>query len=236
MGLFTDQYKKLLIIQYSDKPKALAHIENIIGELEKVYDLANLFESAFDVDQALGKQLDIIGKIVGISRRVPFTVPKNYFGFSDNTSTAYPMDDKFTPIVAYPFKNKFEIPYSTGELNDNDFRFFIKAQIIKNYVRTTMIDEDKLSLQDAIDYLFDNKGYVVDKQDMSLTIYINNTFNFDMIQYIKQLDLIPRPQGVEYETIISYVDGETFGFGANNAGFGDKFSTPITSYFAEKII
>lgn len=236
MGLFTDNYRKLLIVQYADKPNAVAHINNIIGSLENVYDLANLFEDAFDVDKAVGKQLDIIGKIVGISRKVPFSVPKNYFGFSDNTSTAYPMGDKFLSVVAYPFKNKFEIPYTTGELNDNDYRWFIKAKIVKNYVKAKMIDvDDRLSLQDAIDNLFENKAYVVDNQDMTMTIYINNNFNFDMIQYIKQLDLIPRPQGVEYETVISYVEGSTFGFGVNNSGFGDKFSAPIESYFAEKI-
>ncbi len=237
MGLFTDEYKKLLIVQYSDKPKALSHIENIIGNLEDVYDLANMFEEAFDLDSAVGAQLDILGKIVGISRSVPFAVPKNYFGFSDNTSTAYPMDDKFLNVVAYPFKNKFEIPYSTGELNDNDYRFYIRAQIIKNYVKATMIDEgDRLSIQNAIDNLFDNKGYVVDNQDMTMTIYIDSTFNFDSIQYIKQLDLIPRPQGVEYETVISYSEGSTFGFGVNNTGFGDKFGPHIDSYFATKII
>lgn len=236
MGLFTDNYRKLLIVQYADKPKAVAHINNIIGSLEDVYDLANLFEEAFDVDTAVGSQLDILGKIVGIARKVPFAVPKNYFGFSDNTSTAYPMDDKFVNVVAYPMKNKFEIPYTTGELNDNDFRFFIKAKIIKNYVKAKMIDtDDRLSLQDAIDNLFENKAYVVDNQDMSLTIYINSTFNFNMIQYIKQLDLIPRPQAVRYETVISYSEGSTFGFGVNNTGFGDKFSAPIESYFAEKI-
>lgn len=237
MGLFTDNYRKLLIVQYADKPKAIAHINNIIGSLEDVYDLANLFEEAFDVDMAVGKQLDIIGKIVGIARKVPFSVPKNYFGFSDNTATAYPMGNKFVSVVAYPFKNKFEIPYTTGELNDNDFRFFIKAKIIKNYVKAKMIDTtDRLSLQDAIDNLFDNKAYVVDNQDMTMTIYIDNTFNFDMIQYIKQLDLIPRPQAVEYKTVVSYSEGSTFGFGVNNSTFGDKFSTPIESYFAEKII
>ena len=31
MGLFTDEYKKLLIIQYADKPNALAQIELTIG-------------------------------------------------------------------------------------------------------------------------------------------------------------------------------------------------------------
>lgn len=237
MGLFTDEYKKLLIIQYADKPNALAQIELTMGKLEEVYDLALSLEQAFDLDQATGKQLDILGKIVGINRSVPFAVPKNYFGFSDNPTTAWPMGDKFISVVAYPMKNKFEIPYSTGELNDFTYRFFIKAQIIKNYAKGTMIDENNLSIQNAIDFLFNNEAYVVDNQNMSMNIYINNTFDFNMIQYIEQLDLIPRPQGVKYKSIISYIDGNTFGFNPNNTGFGDKFSgIDDQTYFAIKII
>ena len=236
MGTFTDEYRKLLIIQYADKPNAQEHVNLIMGKLEEVYSLANSLEEAFDLDIAVGKQLDIIGKIVGISRRVPFAVPKNYFGFEGHTN-AYPMGDKFVSVVSYPMKDKFEIPYTDGELNDYNYRFFIKAQIIKNYAKGTMIDDSKLSIQNAVDFLFDNKAYVVDSQNMSMNIYINNTFDCNMVQYIKQLDLIPRPQGVKYKAMISYVDGNTFGFGVNNTGFGDKYSgVDDKTYFATKII
>lgn len=237
MGLFTDEYKKLLIIQYADKPNALAQIELTIKKLEETYDLALSLEQAFDLDQAEGKQLDTLGKIVGINRSVPIAViPKNYFGFEGHDD-AWPMDDKFTSVVSYPMKNKFEIHFSTNDLNDYTYRFFMKAQIIKNHAKGTMIDENNLSIQNAIDYLFDNKAFVVDNKNMSMNIYINNTFDFNMVQYIEQLDLIPRPQGVRYRSIISYVDGNTFGFNPSDTGFGDKFSgIDDQTYFAIKII
>lgn len=237
MGLFTDNYRKLLIVQYADKPNAIAHINNIIGSLEDVYDLANLFEEAFDVDLAVGKQLDIIGKIVGISRRVPFSVRKNYFGFDDNIINAYPMDDKFISVVSYSFKDKFEIPYTTSELIDRDYRLFIKAKIIYNYTKAKMIDNsDRLSMQNTIDYLFENKAYIVDNQDMSFSIYIDFSWDLEFLQYIKQADLIPRPQSVQYKYLIRYNENGTFGFNINNTGFGDKFGNFIQSRFAEKII
>ena len=238
MGLFTDEYKKLLIIQYANKPNALAQIELTIGKLEQIYSLALSLEQAFDLDQAVGKQLDILGKIVGISRSVPFAVPKNYFGFSDNSTTAWPMGNKFIEnFVSYPLKNKFEIPYSSGMLNDYNYRFFIKAKIIKNNSKGTMIDINNLSIQNAIDYLFNNTGYIVDNKNMSFNLYINQNFDLDMIQYIDQLGLIPRPQGVEMNVLIRYVEAETFGFNVNNQGFGDKFSGfDDRTYFAIKII
>ena len=147
------------------------------------------------------------------------------------------MGNKFLSIVAYPLRDKFEIPYTSGELNDFNYRFFIKAQIIKNYAKGTMIDSDNLSIQNAVDYLFKNEAYIVDNKNMTMNIYINNTFDFNMVQYIEQLDLIPRPQGVRYKSIISYVDSKTFGFNPNNTGFGDKFSgIDDQTYFAIKII
>ena len=236
MGLFTDEYKKLLIIQYSDKPNALAQIQLTVSKLEEAYNLISSFETAFDLDTAIGKQLDIIGKIVGISRKVPFSVPKNYFGF-DGHSNSYPMGNKFVEnFVSYPMKNKFEIPYTTGELNDYDYRFFIRAKIIKNNTKSTMIDINNLSLQNAIDYLFNNTGYIVDNKDMSFNLYLSQSFNLDMIQYITQLDLIPKPQGVKMNVLIQYVEGKTFGFGVNNSSFDDKFNPTEETYFANKII
>jgi hypothetical protein len=239
MALFVDEYVNLLILQYRNSPKAEATIRALVSKYEELYNVIKSFDKAFDVDTAEGVQLDILGKIVGIPRNVPFAakvLPKNYFGFSDNTSSAYPMGDKFLTVVAYPFKDRFEIPYTTGQLNDNSYRFFIKAKVVKNVVKAKMIDKNKLSLQDVVDYLFKSKAYVVDNYNMTLNLYINNTFDFSMLQYIKQLDLLPRPQGAGYKTIISYVEGSSFGFGVNNTGFSDKFSTVTKSYFAEKIL
>lgn len=236
MGVFVDNYEKLLIIQYSDKPKAIGSVRAILSAYENVYEGAMSLEEAFDLDTAVGKQLDIIGKIVGISREVPFAVPKNFFGFEDNVDTAYPFDDKFLSVNTYPMKDKFELDYSTGILDDYRFRFFIKSKIAKNYTVAKVYSETGVSLPSTLDYLFEGKSYVVDNKNMSMTIYIDREFDTSMIQYIKQLDLIPRPQGVRYRAVIQYAESSTFGFGDNNTGFGDKFSSPIESYFAEKLI
>lgn len=235
MSDYLDGNVKNLIIQYTDKPNATGTITAITQEFELVFDLINMFDEAFDLDTAVGKQLDILGKIVGIPREVPFAIPKKYFGFSDNT-TATPMADKFLIITTNPMRSKFEIPYTSGQLNDNQYRFFIKAKVIKNYATSRNIDINKLSIQNAIDFLFDGKAYLVDNKNMSMTLYIENTFDFDMLQYIKQLDIIPRPQCVDYSTV-SYVDGKTFGWNIDNFTFGSKFTTVANAgYFATKII
>lgn len=71
MSTFTKQYTDLLIKQYWEKPKAKAEIEAGAAEYESINDLADALGNAFDIDTAVGVQLDIIGKRVGISRVIP---------------------------------------------------------------------------------------------------------------------------------------------------------------------
>lgn len=224
-----------LIIQYGQKSNAVATVTAYSEEFELIYDNANILQMAYDLDFAVGKQLDIIGKIVGISRNVPFSIPKNYFGFSGHLN-AYPFGSKFNSVVAYPFRGKFEIPYSDGQLNDNDYRFFIKAKIIKNYATSKNIDSNNFSIQNAVDYLFNGKAYIVDNKDMTMTLYIDSSYDSLKLIYLENLDLIPRPQGVRYNTFVSYQDGTTFGFNSFNAGLGSKFATSRPSRFAYKLI
>lgn len=237
--MFTDSYLNLLILQYRELPKAEQTITALAAKFEELYNVLIQFEQEFDVDTARGVQLDILGKIVGISRSVPLVIPKNYFGFDDN-SASFPMGDKFLTVVTYPFKDKFEPDYTDAQLNDFDYRFFIKSKIIKNNSTMKMIDEDnKKSLQDAIDFLFDSLAYVNDNQDMTVTIYVDSTFDLSKLPYITQLDLIPRPQTVGIKQFISYNEGNTFGFSdnPNSKGFADKFDTSQAGgVFANKII
>ena len=224
-----------LIIQYGQKSNAVATVTAYSEEFELIYDNANILQMAYDLDFAVGKQLDIIGKIVGISRNVPFSIPKNYFGFSGHLN-AYPFGSKFKVVVSYPFRGKFEIPYSDGQLNDNDYRFFIKAKIIKNYVTSKNIDSNNFSIQNALDYLFNSKAYISDNHDMTMTLNIDGGFDILKLTSLKNLDLLPRPQGVRYNTFVSYQDSFTFGFNSFNTGLGSKFAISEPSRFAYKLI
>ena len=60
-------YKQLLIVQYADKPKAQATIELYINELlaDGIYWEVN---DAYNIDTAVGVQLDILGKYIGLTR------------------------------------------------------------------------------------------------------------------------------------------------------------------------
>jgi hypothetical protein len=208
-----EEYLKLIIQQYYDKPRAKAEIGLYTAEFEAIYSILKDFESQIDVDRARGKSLDLIGKIVGISRIVENGIPKKYFGFSDNLEAFGFGSGTFFDITT-------DSGYSPTQLNDAQYRFFIKAKIAKNISSAVMISDDKNSIQDAVQYLFENKAYVVDNQDMTLTIYVDSNFDEDEIRFLRELNLLPKPQGVRYRVIVSYNVDNTFGFNNNSNAFG----------------
>lgn len=59
-------YSNLLIMQYHNKPKAKATIEATVGLLPD--DLIMEVINGFDIETAVGKQLDILGEYVGVDR------------------------------------------------------------------------------------------------------------------------------------------------------------------------
>ena len=74
-------------------------------------------------------------------------------------------------------------------------------------------------------------------QDMTMTLYIDNSYDVQLLKYIKQLDLLPRPQGVEIRTVLHFAEGNTFGFRRNKEalGFSRRLQGGLKPKFAKKI-
>lgn len=210
---FIDQYRKLIIIQYSDRPNAIAEIDLLTGTWSTIYDFFNAFFDEFDLDQATGDRLDIIGKIVGVSRIVPEGIAKKYFAFSDIanalTFSAGPFFDLFTDSA-----------FTDTQLNDTQFRFYIRSKIAKNITSAYMVNDDRQSLQETIQFLFKNRAFITDNKNMSFTIYVDESFPGEDLTLLQALDLIPSPQGVGVKFTVSFLTGGTFGFAENENALG----------------
>lgn len=198
---FIDQYSKLLIKQYYEKPNARGEIEFQAKSWSRIYSVMGELLEQFDVDLAVGVFLDIIGRIV--------------FG-----------------------TNARDIAQSGSTLGDDDFRRFIKTKIAKNNCTSFMISDNGISMQEVIQQLFDGEAYLIDNYDMSMTLYINENVEGSLVTIAKNLDLLPKPQGVRYKAIVSYNVNETFGFEINSEAltWDDKFSPNLNpGTFAEKV-
>lgn len=60
-------YANLLILQYGNKPKAKATVETVV-DLAIMDQLPVSVQDAFNLDSAVGVQLDVIGKYAGVTR------------------------------------------------------------------------------------------------------------------------------------------------------------------------
>lgn len=132
---------------------------------------------------------------------------KEYFGFLDGETSLGFSDGEF-----YRYGDSLN---KTVRLNDEDYRFFIKAKVMKNYQDGTLEN-----IIDSIQYLTGENSNIIDKQDMTMNIAVNgNSLNSIKLYAIKFLDILVRPIGVHYRFLIITND-EPFGFSLDSTAFG----------------
>lgn len=195
MSDFTDIYKEYVILQYYNQPNAQAEIQLYSDEHENIYDFYNDFYTQFDLDQATGDRLDLIGKIVGLSRIIEGGIVKEYFGFGGATGA-----------LAYGqgrWRSESDTLTSPSELDDGQYRLFLKAKVIKNNSNAKMITDDREGYNTQISRLFDKRAYAVDNLDMTITLNIDDDYPSGDVTLLQNSDLLPRPQGVSL--IINYI-------------------------------
>lgn len=238
MSVFTEAYAQLLIKQYWDKANANAEIQLKASSWEKINNIISIFSSEFDIDLAYGDRLDKIGKIVGAPRAIPFAIAKIAFGFSENPNSRG-FNDKFVTVTnKAPFANKFEPSKTLLQLNDADYRTFLKAKIMINIASALMVSDEKITLQDAVNVAFEGQAFVLDKKDMSLDYYVSVGFDPVRLNAFRELDLLPHPMGVDIN-LFSYDPAGTFAFADDPlaVGFADKFDpSEIGGIFSEKVV
>lgn len=116
-------YTKLITSQHSDKPKFVAMVGLITGIVGDVSDSIQGMTNDFDLDQAVGPQLDAVGLWVGTNRQVLIPIANAWFSFDIDG-------------LGWDEAN-WQGPYDPTEgitsLDDGTFRAVIKAKIAANY-------------------------------------------------------------------------------------------------------
>lgn len=163
-----DYYADKLIAQYRLMPKARATIE-IFGKQLVADDLATALGLAFSINTAVGAQLDILGKYIGINRRIGDVLPdtQEYFGFElyaggGNENGFADYTDLFINLgpIFYRYQYAIGIP---SAVDDETYRMVLKFQIVANSSDGTLY-----SLQRAIADFFGGSMTITDPKDMTL--------------------------------------------------------------------
>src|SRR5258708_3554117 len=84
-----DDYLNLITSEFQGKPKFTATISADVAIPVRIQDLLTSMIPLFDVDLAVGSQLDTIGLWVGISRNVNIPIPNVYFSWDGDFTVGW---------------------------------------------------------------------------------------------------------------------------------------------------
>jgi hypothetical protein len=215
----TEQFKT------EDHPIFDKYLQLLLGGKIELQEIFRQLMQERSIDTAVGAQLDIIGEIVGQPREFIDTALLTYFaylGYPDAESYG----DLNDPSLGGFYRGVDDPLAGNTLLNDDQYRLFIKAKIIKNNTNAT-----PNQLLDFLKFVF-NSDYnqLVEEGDAAYTILIGkelSTFEKVLLTYVSYSSgypsrFVPKPIGVRV-SYGTYVTGEAFAFqGVVGAkGYGD---------------
>lgn len=205
-------YATLITSQHRGKPKFVAMVRAIAGAVGDITVAIQSLPQAFDIDSAVGKQLDHVGEWVGQSRVVAGVLALGYFGFSDNL-VAEPFGEEGNPSIGGRFFEEGEEFTSTAVLADPEYRLVLKARVIRNHYQGTTEE-----IEDALELIFGVPGFVRDDGTFNLDIVINGPISLVGQSLLTNFDILPRPTGAAIRSII-YTDmaAQAFGIASSRA-------------------
>ncbi|MFV0843582.1 DUF2612 domain-containing protein [Klebsiella quasipneumoniae] len=156
MSRYTDRITNY----HAGKPKFFTHVDLSTRPLSDVSDAMTRLIPDFDIDTAIGVQLDVVGEWVGRSRRVATPITGIYFSWD-------------TERVGWD-QGVWQGPYDPNDgfidLSDEIYRLMLKVKVaINNW------DGQNDSLPPILDAALYESGIrmaIVDNQDMSISIWI----------------------------------------------------------------
>lgn len=146
-----NDYLELITSQYQNSPKYKKWVERLLTPYIDTQKLASTLYTYFDIDKAVGKQLDMLGEVIGVKRLLPFQ-PEG-----SGTGTPNPIFNKsaFTVVgnptitddgIASGFSSGNYINWTTGYTDTNystleiNFPSFITSDITgEQYIMTSVL-------------------------------------------------------------------------------------------------
>lgn len=152
------EYTDLITSQHADKPKFRALVETGTRPFAAVTEAARALSQAFDLDAAVGAQLDVVGQWVGLSRYARVTITGVYFSW-DTAALGWDQG---------AWQGPFDPSEGLAAMDDETYRLMIRAKIGANHWDGTLP-----SYQSIMAQVFAGSGtvaFAVDNQDMSMSV------------------------------------------------------------------
>jgi hypothetical protein len=114
-------YTALITSEHNQRPKFMAMVSALMQPLADAVALVGSIFEKFDVDTAVGDQLDVIGQYVGVGRQIPIPLTGVFFSWA---TIGLGWGQGNWPNVLNPTQ--------LIDLPDNNFRVLIRARIAAN--------------------------------------------------------------------------------------------------------
>jgi hypothetical protein len=199
-------YQALVGSWYSNLPKFMQVVANYAQPYVDAQTLLTAMEVVFDLETAVGAQLDAVGVRVGISRFVNIPLPDAYFSWGV-TGLGWNQG---------VWKGEFDPSTGTAALDDYHYRIVLIAKVAANQWNGTVA-----SAITTLSPLFADTGSLViveDNMDMSMTVAVaGNTPTPTMWALLISGLLDLKPGAVQIRNyLVASVPGPLFGWGVEN--------------------
>lgn len=215
MSDITD-YLDLVPSANQSKPKFIAMLTVIAQTFVDNINLCNSIPSKYDIDDAVGTQLDVVGQWVGLSRRLNVPISGVYFSF----------DIDGVGFDEGVWKGPFDPDEGLVSLDDDTYRLMLYIKIAANNW-----DGSLAQAQEILARIFATSPgtmlFIQDNFDMTMTVGLSGVVPNALFTALLVGGYITlRPAGVLIdEIIVTSVSGDPiFGFDADNsyiAGFDE---------------
>jgi len=216
------QYTDLITSEHQGAAKFTATVDVVTSAFAGASDCALSLSSAFDLDEAIGAQLDVLGQWVGISRYASVLISGVYFSF-DTVGLGFDQG---------MIKGPYDPSEGLARMDDGTYRTMIKAKIGANHWDGTLP-----SYQSIMAQVFAGTGttcFAQDNQDMSMTVFFTGAEPSALLAGLIKTGTVPlKPSGVRITGYYkpSVTGGRLFGFDVSNSligGFDEgAFSIPL---------
>lgn len=209
---------------FKEKEVSDKYIQLVIEQQTQLQQVFKDLLQKRSIDTATGATLDIIGEIVGQPRELISADLFTFFGF-EGALQADAFGDGVNSILGGKFYNFGDATGGNVLLDDETYRLFIKAKILKNTTAST--PEEFISF---VNYLFGTESTFVAEGQAEYIVFFGRpltAFEQTLLNYVSTSQgfpsrLIPKTVGVRVN-FGYFTAGDYFGFqGAPGAkGFGE---------------
>ena len=206
------QYTNLITSEHVDKYNFIATISVSVQAWADITALETLIPFLYDVDNAAGEQLDIVGQWVGITRNLKLSIAGIYFAF-DTANVGFDQGI---------WQGLFDPDTGLVQLPDNHYRLLIKATILNNIWDGTT--DNAYTLVNIVFQSYSYSLYIEDPCNLTMNLGLIGPGSPDalLLALFTGGYLNIKPAGVHISNYFTqFTSGPVFAFDLNdNINFG----------------